>query len=58
MKKLLKIAKNLHDRSKKIFEQLPTLKKLLEQIDNENLYQGTKIKRYCTRKKNTWKIMW
>ena len=29
---------------KKIFEQLPTLKMLLEQIDNENFYQGTKVK--------------
>ena len=29
---------------KKIFEQLQTLKKLLEQIDNEKFYQGTKVR--------------
>ena len=29
---------------KKIFEQLPTLKKLLEQIDNQSFYQGTKVR--------------
>ena len=29
---------------KKIFEQLPTLKNLLEQVDNEDFYQGTKVR--------------
>ena len=42
---------------KKIIEKLPTLKKLLEQIDNKNFYQGTKV-RFIAQKKNTWKIMW
>ena len=30
--------------TKKIFEHLPTLKKLLEQIDIKNFYQGTKVR--------------
>ena len=44
MKKPLEIAKNLHNRSNKISEQLPTLKKLLEQIDNKIFYQDTKVR--------------
>ena len=51
MKKLLEIAKNLHNRSKKIFEQLSTIKKLLEQIDNKHFYQGTKVRGIAQEKK-------
>ena len=37
---------------KKIFEQLPTLKKLLEQIDNKIFYQSTKVRSIAQEKEH------